>query len=104
MTLRAGARVVGKAYPEERVGVFARKNGKIEVVEYSELDPAEAAATFDGESVLPGLLHRADINRKVCVKCLMWGSCRTSDVSAVVLLMLMYAQVMRRKERRARGR
>ena len=40
---------MSKAYPEERVGVFARKNGKIEVVEYSELDPKEAAATFDSE-------------------------------------------------------
>ena len=47
----AGARVLSKAYPEERVGVFARKNGKVEVVEYSELDPREAAATFDGETL-----------------------------------------------------
>lgn len=44
----AGARVVAKAYPEERVGVFARKDGRIEVVEYSELDPQEAAATLSG--------------------------------------------------------
>ena len=42
--------MLSKAHPEERVGVFARKNGKVEVVEYSELDPSEAAATFDGES------------------------------------------------------
>ena len=41
----AGARVVAKAYPEERVGVFAQRDGRIEVVEYSELDPHEAAAT-----------------------------------------------------------
>ncbi len=41
--------MLSKAYPEERVGVFARKNGKVEVVEYSELDPKEAAATFDSE-------------------------------------------------------
>jgi UDP-N-acetylglucosamine/UDP-N-acetylgalactosamine diphosphorylase len=47
----AGARVVAKAYPEEKVGVFARKNGRIEVVEYSELDPAEAAAMQGG--ILP---------------------------------------------------
>ncbi|KAK9868416.1 hypothetical protein WJX84_009045 [Apatococcus fuscideae] len=40
-----GARVVAKAYPEERVGVFAQRDGRIEVVEYSELDPHEAAAT-----------------------------------------------------------
>ncbi|BDA40449.1 UDP-N-acetylglucosamine diphosphorylase 1 [Coccomyxa sp. Obi] len=43
-----GARVVAKAYPEERVGVFARKDGCIEVVEYSELDPQQAAATLGG--------------------------------------------------------
>ena len=41
--------MLSKAYPEERVGVFARKNGRVEVVEYSELDPKEAAATFDSE-------------------------------------------------------
>ncbi len=46
--MRAGARVVAKAYPEERVGVFARRDGRIEVVEYSELDPQEAAATHSG--------------------------------------------------------
>ncbi|CAK0787940.1 hypothetical protein CVIRNUC_011162 [Coccomyxa viridis] len=46
---QCGARVLSKAHPEERVGVFARKNGKVEVVEYSELDPSEAAATFDIE-------------------------------------------------------
>ena len=31
----AGARVVAKAYPEEKVGVFARRGGALEVVEYS---------------------------------------------------------------------
>lgn len=30
-----GARVVAKAYPEEKVGVFARRGGALEVVEYS---------------------------------------------------------------------
>lgn len=35
--------MVAKAHPEERVGVFARRDGRIEVVEYSELDPAEAS-------------------------------------------------------------
>ncbi|GAB4820374.1 hypothetical protein N2152v2_007420 [Parachlorella kessleri] len=39
-----GARVLVKAYPEEKVGVFARRNGALEVVEYSELDPADACA------------------------------------------------------------
>jgi len=40
-----GARVLAKAYPEEKVGVFAIRDGKLEVVEYSELPPSEAAAT-----------------------------------------------------------
>lgn len=44
----AGARVVAKAYPEERVGVFAQKNGRVEVVEYSELAPSEASALDSG--------------------------------------------------------
>ncbi|EFN54432.1 hypothetical protein CHLNCDRAFT_31829 [Chlorella variabilis] len=43
--VQCGARVVAKAYPEEKVGVFARRNGALEVVEYSELDPAEASAS-----------------------------------------------------------
>ena len=34
----AAAKVVAKAYPEEAVGVFALRNGRCEVVEYSELD------------------------------------------------------------------
>ncbi|GLC67245.1 hypothetical protein PLESTF_000532900 [Pleodorina starrii] len=50
-----GARVVAKAYPEEKVGVFARRRGaaaattaaagSLAVLEYSELDPALASAT-----------------------------------------------------------
>ena len=59
--------------------MFARKNGKIEVVEYSELDPAEAAATFDSKFLLPGLLHKADINWKVCVRYFTWGICNIPD-------------------------
>ncbi|PRW59645.1 UDP-N-acetylglucosamine diphosphorylase 2-like isoform B [Chlorella sorokiniana] len=43
--IECGARVVAKAYPEEKVGVFARRGGALEVVEYSELDPSEAAAS-----------------------------------------------------------
>ena len=39
-----GARVVAKAHAGERVGVFARRAGRLEVVEYSELDPDQAAA------------------------------------------------------------
>ena len=33
--VHAGARVVAKAYPEEKVGVFAQRGGRLEVVEYS---------------------------------------------------------------------
>lgn len=40
-----GAKVVAKAYPDEKVGVFANRGGHIEVVEYSEMDPQEAAST-----------------------------------------------------------
>ncbi|DBA82806.1 hypothetical protein WJX77_012241 [Trebouxia sp. C0004] len=39
-----GARVVAKAHPEEKVGVFARREPHVEVVEYSEMDPQEAAS------------------------------------------------------------
>ncbi|KAH9795545.1 UDP-N-acetylglucosamine diphosphorylase 1 [Citrus sinensis] len=42
----AGAKVVRKAYPQEKVGVFVRrgKGGPLTVVEYSELDPSLASA------------------------------------------------------------
>ena len=46
-----GAKVVSKAYPDEKVGVFALRNGKNIVVEYSELDPTEACATDLGEAL-----------------------------------------------------
>ncbi|KAK9843554.1 hypothetical protein WJX81_008640 [Elliptochloris bilobata] len=41
---QCGARVVAKASAAERVGVFARRAGRLEVVEYSELDPEQAAS------------------------------------------------------------
>ncbi|KAA8544737.1 hypothetical protein F0562_019559 [Nyssa sinensis] len=42
----AAAKVVRKAYPQEKVGVFVRrgKGGPLSVVEYSELDPSLASA------------------------------------------------------------
>ena len=42
----AGAKVISKAYPEEPVGVFTRRGGKVHVVEYSEL-PADLATAED---------------------------------------------------------
>eukprot|EP00879_Flechtneria_rotunda_P014409 GHRR01015056.1.p1 GENE.GHRR01015056.1~~GHRR01015056.1.p1 ORF type:complete len:409 (+),score=142.06 GHRR01015056.1:496-1722(+) len=40
-----GAKVVAKAFPTERVGVFAQDSrGRLQVLEYSELDPAIASA------------------------------------------------------------
>lgn len=47
-----GARVVAKAYPEEKVGVFARRGAHVEVVEYSEMDPEEAASVDPGTGEL----------------------------------------------------
>ena len=41
----AGARVLSKAYPEEKVGVFAAENSRLRVIEYSELPPEKASAT-----------------------------------------------------------
>ena len=40
--------MVAKAHANEAVGVFARAAGKLQVVEYSEMDPAEAASTDPG--------------------------------------------------------
>ncbi|WPT13592.1 UDP-N-acetylglucosamine diphosphorylase 1 [Picochlorum sp. SENEW3] len=50
--IECGARVVAKSYPEEKVGVFAQKGGKLHVVEYSELDPLEASASDPQSGVL----------------------------------------------------
>ena len=48
----AGSKVIAKAYPEERVGVFAKENRALKVVEYSELDPKLASAARPGNSEL----------------------------------------------------
>ena len=50
--VQCAARVVAKAHPEEKVGVFARRGGRLEVVEYSELDPSEASAADPDTGVL----------------------------------------------------
>ena len=49
MAHAAGAKVLAKAYPEERVGVFALRGGDTSIVEYSELDPKEASADDPGQ-------------------------------------------------------
>lgn len=50
--IQCGARVVAKSYPEEKVGVFAQRGGKLQVVEYSELDPVEASSVDEDTGVL----------------------------------------------------
>jgi len=50
--IQCGARVVAKAYPEEKVGVFAQRAGKLHVVEYSELDPTEASSVDPATGML----------------------------------------------------
>ena len=47
--VEAGAKVIAKAYPEEAVGVFTRRNGEVHVVEYSEMF-AELASATDAET------------------------------------------------------
>ena len=47
----AGAKVIAKAYPEEPVGVFTTRGGKVHVVEYSEM-PADLAAEKDASGEL----------------------------------------------------
>ena len=51
-SIQCGARVVAKAYPEEKVGVFAQRAGKLHVVEYSELDPTEASSVDPDTGIL----------------------------------------------------
>ena len=46
----AAAKVVAKAYPAEPVGVFALRNGRCEVVEYSEIDPTLAEVRLEGST------------------------------------------------------
>ena len=44
---------MAKAYPEEKVGVFAQRGDAVEVVEYSELDPQEAASVDTSTRTTP---------------------------------------------------
>ena len=44
--------MTAKAYPEQRVGVFALRDDKLEVIEYLELDPQQAIAVNPGGHLL----------------------------------------------------
>lgn len=52
--LQLGAKAVAKAYPEEKVGVFAERSGALAVLEYSELDPSVASAEDPDRYVCKG--------------------------------------------------
>ena len=60
--------MVAKASPEEKVGVFARRGAHVEVVEYSEMDPEEAASKDAGTQPIPQL---------TLLKCLACTSCHS---------------------------
>lgn len=50
--VQAGGKSVVKAYPQEKVGVFCKRNGKPGVVEYTEITPELSEATNeDGELI-----------------------------------------------------
>ena len=55
--------MVAKAHAGERVGVFARRAGRLEVVEYSELHPDQAAA-MDPRAPTPGQVTFACTRRR----------------------------------------
>ena len=54
--LEAGKSVV-KAYPHEKVGAFCKKNGKPNVIEYSEITPEMAEARDEAGELLYGESH-----------------------------------------------
>lgn len=94
----AGARVVAKAYPEEKVGVFARRGAHVEVVEYSEMDPEEAASVDPGtppspnsRPVLPSTpvmavtMRLRDIKRSCCAVHMCIRAVAVEEVACLLL-------------------
>lgn len=52
-----GAKVVPKAHAHEKVGVIMKRDGKVSVVEYSEIDKETAEATHDDGSLVYSACH-----------------------------------------------
>ena len=81
-----GAKVVAKARPGERVGVFARRGGGVHVVEYSELDPALASAV----SAPLSYAARVRVNCG-CEKFLQAAFCRPACCAVLLVSSLQYS-------------
>ncbi|MDR3000217.1 MAG: UTP--glucose-1-phosphate uridylyltransferase [Fibromonadaceae bacterium] len=60
--MAAGSKVVKKKHPEERMGVFALKNGLPTVIEYSEI-PQERKAEFDGGNIVAHLFSMESLKK-----------------------------------------
>ncbi len=58
----AASKVVKKKYPEEKMGVFALKNGLPGVIEYSEISP-ELAKELDGGNILAHLFTMESLKK-----------------------------------------
>jgi len=60
--MAAASKVVKKKYPEEKMGVFAFKNGLPGVIEYSEISP-ELAKKLDGGNILAHLFTMESLKK-----------------------------------------
>jgi phosphomannomutase len=60
--MAAASKVVKKRYPEEKMGVFAFKNGLPGVIEYSEISP-EMAKKLDGGNILAHLFTMESLKK-----------------------------------------
>jgi len=68
--MAAASKVVKKKYPEEKMGVFAFKNGLPGVIEYSEISP-ELAKKLDGGNILAHLFTMESL-KKLEMESLPW--------------------------------